>query len=119
MTQPTITECVELARKKTPFRGRHVFGELREGSVTNPPTYVVYSYDHSLPLYVYDYEMCQWFGLDVRFHSNAYNKTTISHLRKFKPYSVAGWHASHNLVNISLMGYHNSIAYDVANRITN
>lgn len=119
MTHLNLPECVELARKKTPFRGRHVFGELREGTVTNPPTYVVYSYDHTLPLYVYDYEMCQWFGLDVRYHNNTFNKTTINHLRKFKPNSVAQWQPCHNLIDTAMMGYHNSIAYQVSNRITN
>lgn len=119
MTQPTITECVELARKKTPFRGRHVFGELREGSVTNPPTYVIYSYDHALPLYVYDYEMCQWFGLDVKYNMSIYTKTTINHLRKFKPNSVADWQQLSNLIDIAMMGYHNAVAHRVAHRITN
>ena len=118
MTHLNLPECVELARKKTPFRGRHVFGELREGTVTNPPTYVVYSYDHSLPLYVYDYEMCQWFGYDAR-GVNALNKTTVNHLRKFKPNSVAQWISHHTIVDVAMMGYHNAIAHRVADRITN
>jgi hypothetical protein len=102
-------------RKKKPFKGRHVFGELREGTVTNPPTYVVYSYDHTMPIYVYDYEACQWFGLEGGGLIN--HKTTLNHLRKFKPYSVAHWLSYNHLMNTALMGYTNATAHAVEDRL--
>ena len=115
MTHKNIPECVELMRKKTPFKGRHVFGEARAGTVTNPPTYVVYSYDHTMPIYVYDYEMCQWFGLQGSEIDLV--KNTLNHLRKFKPYSVAQWLPYNHLINTALMGYTNATAHAVEQRL--
>ena len=103
MTYQTVDECIALMRKKQPFKHRHVFGDLNEGDVIHPPTYAVYSYDKDLPLYVYDYETCQWFGLDAT--QDEWPASVIKHLRKYKPYSVAHWVSYLYLRTIAVKGY--------------
>ena len=97
MSRPTnLDDCVALARKKEPFTFNHVFSVLTQRGHT---TYTIYSYGSHYPMYVYDYEACQWYG-----NADKSTQTTMRHMSKFKPYSVAQWVDTETLSNISIHG---------------
>lgn len=104
----SLEECVELARKKEPFRHRHVFGEFREGTETIPPMYGVFLYTQKEPLYVYDYEACQWYGVSTLTY--APESYAVNMHKMFRPRSVAHWVKYSNLLYILENGYVNYAA---------
>lgn len=100
MSRPTnLDECVELARKKEPFTFNNVFAVATLNKPDRPPTYTVYSYGSHYPMYVYDYEACQWYG-----NKDKSTPTTNRHMKRFEPYSVAQWVDTETLSNISIHG---------------
>ena len=101
MNPKNLAECVELARKKEPFTFNNVYAILRNAGecLTKPPTYTVYSYGLHYPMYVYDYEACQWYG-----NKDKSTPTTNRHMKLFEPYSVAQWVDAKTLSNISIHG---------------
>jgi hypothetical protein len=112
MSKPkTLSDCVELVRKKEAFTFTSMFATLRntvDGTV-KPPTYTVYSYGLHYPMYVYDYEACQWYG-----NADKSTRTTERHKNLVKPYSVAQWVDTETIRHISLEGIVNT----TANRMT-
>ena len=92
MKPKNLDECVELSRKKEPFQFNNVFAILTS-------TYTVYSYGGHFPMYVYDYEACQWIG-----NKDKSTSTTGRHKSKFKPSSVAQWVDTKTLQTISAYG---------------
>lgn len=108
MTKPkNLDECAELVRKKEPFKFTNVFADFRPEYLPTrcPPRYVVFSYGHHYPMYVYDYEACQWFG-----NADKSTPTTQRHKRKFQPYSVAQWVDTATLNSIAVSGIVNTTA---------
>jgi hypothetical protein len=108
MSKPkNLDECVELARKKEPFTFNNVYSIARAGkaNVMQPPTYTVYSYGGHYPMYVYDYEACQWYG-----NADKSTNTTQRHKKRFEPYSVAQWVNTDTLKSISIGGIVNATA---------
>lgn len=109
MTNPkNLDDCMELARKKEAFEFGNVVSVFYDGNLaTNtPPRYVVYSYGHHYPMYVYDYEACQWIGNESKS-----TQTTERHKSKFKPYSVAQWVDLHTLKSIAEYGLVNTTSH--------
>ena len=112
MSKPkNLQECVELVRKKEQFTFTNVFSIPRNtvDGTAKPPTYTVYSYGHHYPMYVYDYEACQWYG-----NADKSTRTTERHKNLVRPYSVAQWVDTETLRNISIEGIVNT----TANRMT-
>lgn len=106
MTQPrNLSDCADLVRKKEPFNFTNVFATFREGTTERPPTYTVYSYGLHYPMYVYDYEACQWYGNETKS-----TPTTQRHKSRFKPYSVAQWVDTESLQHIATRGIVNTTA---------
>ena len=108
MSKPkNLDDCVLLARAKEPFRFNNVFSTLVEAypATRVPPRYIVYSYGYHYPMYVYDYEACQWYG-----NADKSTPTTQRHKRKFEPYSVAQWVDTETLKQISISGIVNTSA---------
>jgi len=109
MRQPkNLDECGERIRAKEPFNFINLFAEYRAERIDDlvrPPTYTVYSYGYHYPLYVYDYEACQWFG-----NATDSTPTTQRHKSRFKPYSVAQWVDSETLQRIAVSGIVNTTA---------
>ena len=101
MNIKNLTDCVELAREKEPFNFTHVFATSRNTGecLSKPPTYTVYSYGLHYPMYVYDYEACQWYG-----NKDKSTQTTMRHMKLFEPYSVAHWVDTETLSNIAIYG---------------
>lgn len=101
MKPKNLAECVELTRKKEPFTFNNVYSIARDGkaNVMQPPTYTVYSYGGHYPMYVYDYEACQWYG-----NADKSTQTTNRHMKMFEPYSIAQWVDTETLSNISIHG---------------
>ena len=96
MNPKNLADCVELVRKKEQFTFNHVFSILTNRGHT---TYTVYSYGSYYPMYVYDYEACQWYG-----NADKSTQTTNRHMKMFEPYSVAQWVDTETLSNISIHG---------------
>lgn len=106
MSKPkNLDECAELARKKEPFIFNNVFASARLNNPELPATYTIYSYGLHYPLYVYDYEACQWYG-----NKDGSSQTTNRHRAKFKPHSVAQWVDTATLDRISFKGIVNTTA---------
>ncbi len=102
MSNPkNLDDCVVLVRKKEPFTFNNVYALYRESNALRiePPTYTVYSYGTHYPMYVYDYEACQWYG-----NKDKSTPTTNRHKKRFEPYSVAHWVDTDTLSNISIHG---------------
>jgi hypothetical protein len=96
MNPKNLDECVELARKKEQFTFNNVFSILAN---RGHATYTIYSYGSHYPMYVYDYEACQWYG-----NKDKSTPTTNRHMKRFEPYSVAQWVDTETLSNISIYG---------------
>lgn len=108
MSKPkNLDECVELARKKEPFSFNNVFSDFRPEHIATrcPPRYVVFSYGYHYPMYVYDYEACQWYG-----NADKSTPTTQRHKTRFEPYSVAQWVDTDTLTRIATSGIVNATA---------
>lgn len=106
MSRPkNLDECVALARKKEPFEFNNVMGLARMNHIDKPPTYTVYSYGLHYPMYVYDYEACQWYG-----NADKSTQTTQRHKTRFEPYSVSQWVNTDTLKRISIFGIVNATA---------
>jgi len=56
------------------FEGSNTFSESHEN------LYVVYSYGYHFPIYVYDYDMREWYA-----NSNKYSVTTSRHQSQCRP----------------------------------
>ena len=115
MNKPkNLQDCVELVRKKevftftnmfASFRGETVDQTVKEPPRIKPPTYAVYSYGFHYPMYVYDYEACQWYG-----NADKSSPTTERHKNLVEPYSVAQWVDTDTLKRISFEGIVNTTA---------
>ena len=101
MKPKNLTECVELARRKEPFTFNNVYAMSRLANLSEsyPPTYSLYSYGLHYPMYVYDYEACQWYGNKTKS-----TQTTMRHMKMFEPYSIAQWVEAETLSNIAMYG---------------
>jgi hypothetical protein len=115
MSKPkNLQECAELVRKKEPFTFNNMYGQLRNehmiGSLSAPPTYTVYSYGGHYPMYVYDYEACQWYG-----NADKSTATTERHKNLVRPYSVAQWVDNNTLQRIAYGGIVNTTALRMMN----
>lgn len=104
MSKPkNLDECVDLARNRKPFNHTNVFGTFRNERIDEPykkpPTYTVYSYGLHYPMYVYDYEACQWYG-----NADKSTPTTQRHKSRFKPHSIAQWVDTETLSRIAIHG---------------
>ena len=103
MSNPkNLDDCVALARKKEPFTFNNVFSVLTNRGHT---TYTVYSYGSHYPMYVYDYEACQWYG-----NKDKSTPTTNKHMKRFEPYSVAQWVDTDTITRIATSGIVNATA---------
>ena len=115
MSKPkNLKDCVELVRKKEVFVFTNMYSLFKENkkmawTAESPPTYTVYSYGNHYPMYVYDYEACQWYG-----NADKSTRTTERHKNLVRPYSVAQWVDTETLRNISIEGIVNT----TANRMT-
>ena len=108
MSNPkNLDDCVALARKKEPFTFNNVYALYREANALRiePSTYTVYSYGSHYPLYVYDYEACQWYG-----NKDKSTPTTNKHMKRFEPYSVAQWVDTDTITRIATSGIVNATA---------
>jgi hypothetical protein len=106
MSKPkNLQDCVELVRKKEEFVFTNMYSAYRAGDESRPPTYAVYSYGLHYPMYVYDYEACQWYG-----NADKSTPTTQRHKNLVKPYSVAQWVDTDTLKQISVNGLVNITA---------
>lgn len=101
MQPTTLAECAQFVKDKEPFEFNHVRGVMRHGKISDviPPTYTVYSFSIGNPLYVYDYEACQWFG-----NSDEGSEMTELHKKTLQPHSVAQWVDTRTLDSIAIYG---------------
>ena len=52
------------------FQGNNTFSESHEN------LYVVYSYGHHFPMYVFDYDMCEWYENNDKYSSSTSKQQT-------------------------------------------
>ena len=62
------TNASSYVRRRIPFKGNNLFGELLAKG------YVIYSYGHHFPLFVYSVKTKRWYG-----NNNKYSQSTSKH----------------------------------------
>jgi hypothetical protein len=71
-------------------------GNNTKGARYNDNLYVVYSYGHHFPMYVYDYTTRQWYA-----NSDKYSQTTSKHQTQCRPsYEIAREFNREDLINL-------------------
>lgn len=68
-------KCREFVNTTRPFQANHLFAENRDNRF-----YVVYSYGHHWPLWVYDRQQSRWYG-----NTDRYSVTTARHKSQSHP----------------------------------
>lgn len=104
-------EGVRLARYRDEFEHPSVTGKWedvfefsqdpdgRHSHKTIGRVYVIYSYGHHFPMYVWDETASEWLG-----NKDKYSRTTSKHQSKYRPSEVARWFDTTTLRNIVRKG---------------
>ena len=64
---------------REPFKGSNTWGEWI-GCSNSKGLYIVYSYGHHFPIYVWDEELGMWFG-----NADKYSRSTTRHQAQLRP----------------------------------
>lgn len=105
-----------LAKYRDEFEHPSVFGKWQNCWMAYPEVvndrrvYVIYSYGHHFPMYVYDEESRQWLG-----NKSKYSRTTSTHQSKYRPSEVADWFDTAELKAILMYGYIGHITHRMEN----
>jgi hypothetical protein len=65
---------------RAPFRGSHTWGEWIYNADQGDGLYVVFSYGHHFPIYVWDELLGMWFG-----NKDKYSRSTSRHQSQLRP----------------------------------
>lgn len=98
------SEMSQYVNRRAPFRSakESAYAEYREElvSIGVPARYVVYSYGAHFPIYVYDYQMQEWYG-----NKDKYSPTTSRHQSQARPTCVRDYFDTETLRYIAARGF--------------
>jgi len=75
-------KAIDYVEKLEVFQGSNTMGKW----VGDENIYVVYSYGHHFPMYIYDKEQGKWIG-----NKDKYSRSTTRHQSQLRPSSVGLW----------------------------
>lgn len=89
--------CGKYVAERIPFQGSNLFAIHKSDSL-----YVVYSYGHHFPMYIYDKEVGQWFA-----NKDKYSPSTTRQQSQARPHGVTVIHYlnTDDMLTLSYMGY--------------
>lgn len=76
----------QYVEKLEEFQGSNTFGKWHSWNEGERKLYVVYSYGHHFPMYIYDEEQNKWVGNKDRF-----SQSTTRHQSQLRPSSIGLW----------------------------
>jgi hypothetical protein len=98
------SEMAGYVNRRAPFRNEketacaEYWPELASAGV--PPRYVVFSYGPHFPMYVYDYQMQEWYG-----NKDRYSVTTSKHQTQARPTRVRDYFDTEAMRYIAARGF--------------
>jgi hypothetical protein len=97
------SKCRPLVEAREPFQGSNLWGGWHDSTLveSNDRQYVVYSWGHHFPIYIYDEVTQQWFGNADRF-----SQSTTRHQWLARPLDVEiHWLHTHPMSVLAVCGY--------------
>jgi hypothetical protein len=96
------SKCRSLVEAKEPFQGSNLWGVWSNSTLTKSEErfYVVYSWGHHFPIYIYDEVTQQWFGNADRFSAS-----TTRHQYLARPRQEIHWLHTQAICVIAVCGY--------------
>ena len=76
----------DYVEKLEEFQGSNTFGKWHSWGESAKKLFVVYSYGHHFPMYVYDDQENKWIG-----NKDKYSRSTTRHQSQLRPSSVGLW----------------------------
>ena len=97
------SKCRPLVEAREPFQGSNLWGVWHDSTLTesNDTQYVVYSYGHHFPIYIYVEGYKLWFG-----NTDKYSQSTMRHQSLARPRDVEIHPLSTgSMITLSKVGY--------------
>lgn len=86
------------------FQGSNTFGKWHSWNEGEQRLYVVYSYGHHFPMYIYDDKQNKWIG-----NKDKYSRSTTRHQSQLRPSNIELWVDTEEMHSIvreqGLVGY--------------
>jgi hypothetical protein len=95
--------CREYVQRREPFQGSNLWGVWQNSTLTKSEErfYVVYSWGHHFPIYIYDEGTQQWFG-----NTDKFSVSTSKHQYQARPFDVKiHWLHTQAICVLAVCGY--------------
>jgi hypothetical protein len=97
--------CREYVQRREPFQGSNLWGTWHTSTIVESKGkfYVVYSYGHHFPIYIYDEATEQWFA-----NKDKFSQSTSKHQSQARPVwegTELQWLNTGCMVMLSTLGY--------------
>lgn len=94
--------CRQYVQQRTPFQGSNLWGVWHNSTLveSNDRHFVVYSYGHHFPIYIYDEATQQWFANEDR-----YSQSTSRHQSQAHPHTETTPLSTNAMKSLSTIGY--------------
>jgi len=99
MIRATLRTAKGLVNGRRLFKGSNIFSEWLSDDDGSNQRYVVYSYGHHFPMYVYDSTTGRWYG-----NRTIYSPSTSRHKTACCPPEVHEWHPTPRMKAIAAYG---------------
>ena len=94
----------QYVEKLEEFQGSNTFGKWHSWGESAKKLFVVYSYGHHFPMYIYDEEQNKWVG-----NKDKYSQSTTRHQSQLRPSEVDMWldtdEIKEVIINRGMVGY--------------
>ena len=97
--------CREYVQRREPFQGSNLWGAWIKSTLveSSDEQYVVFSYGHHFPIYIFDQDTQQWFA-----NKDKYSLTTTRHQSQARPISDGTqlqWLDTRRMIVLATIGY--------------
>jgi hypothetical protein len=108
--------CRQYVQQRTPFQGSNLWGVWHNSTLveSNDRHFVVYSYGHHFPLFIYDEATQQWF-----VNRDKYSQSTTRHQSQARPVwegSEMHWLSTSSMQLLATCGYTEVVRQRLAGR---
>ncbi len=95
MARVSNNKAIDYVEKLEMFQGSNTFALWYSWEEGAKKLYVVYSYGHHFPMYIYDSEQGKWIG-----NKDKYSRSTTRHQSQLRPSSIGLWLNTDDMQNI-------------------